>query len=90
MGFIQKLSGAAGRMSRMLRLTGAAKGLASLEEASFRSAQMRCLSCQDTEACEKFLAEAAPGSPPPAYCKNKELIERLSAISHVRAETPIA
>jgi len=79
MGLLAKLVGANQRMSRMFALTGADRQIASIGEAEIRSAQARCASCTDTDACERFLETSGPFAVRPAYCRNRALIDRLTA-----------
>ena len=42
-----------------------------------RRAANRCMSCTETEACEKWLAEHNKADEAPSYCRNHDMFERL-------------
>jgi len=79
MGIFMKIARSRQRLSRMFGLTGAAEQLAFCDEAEVMAAEARCMSCEEPEACERFLASGAKHGAAPAYCRNREMIERLTA-----------
>ncbi len=45
-----------------------------------RSSVLRCMQCEQTEQCEHWLDDSGPGANPrPTECRNKPLLDRLSA-----------
>jgi len=77
MGIFDTLSRRLGLMDRMSDKLGVETG--AMPPAVYRSAVLRCATCGQADACKGWLdrhdtAEAAPG-----YCRNKDLLEGLSA-----------
>jgi hypothetical protein len=79
MGIFSKIMRSRERMSRMFAQTGAAEKFALCDEAVVLAAQGRCLSCEEPVACEQFLETGGRHRSPPSYCRNREMIERLTA-----------
>jgi hypothetical protein len=79
MGFFRRIEEHGTLMSRMMRRTGADVG--NIEgkggESALRSAIFRCIACTSADSCRDWLADAEPGSPPPAFCRNAELFRSL-------------
>jgi hypothetical protein len=40
---------------------------------------LSCTACSNPTACAKWLDEAAEGSAPPAYCRNRDILLDLAA-----------
>lgn len=40
---------------------------------------LSCTSCADPTSCAKWLEQAADGSAPPAYCRNRDILLDLAA-----------
>lgn len=80
MGLFRRIEEHGTLMSRMMRRTGA--NVAQIEgyggESALRNAITRCIACTNEEACRSWLAEAEPGSTPPAFCRNAELFKNLA------------
>ncbi|GIL02872.1 MAG: hypothetical protein BroJett030_27710 [Alphaproteobacteria bacterium] len=68
-------------MSAMFARTGALSGERAIGEVEMelKNAIWRCTACAYTDACRDWLEDASQGSPPPAFCPNAGLIERLRA-----------
>ena len=79
MGFFNRVAHHLDLMGAMFQRTGALKEgtIADDSEHELRQAMFRCTACDSVEACEHWLAEGHESEPPPAFCKNAALIDRM-------------
>ena len=74
---------------KMLKVTGVklkTKRVPKDVEDMIRDSIFACNDCTSEDACRHWLDTAPEGEPPPAFCPNKETLEKLKARS-VEGET---
>ena len=49
-----------------------------LSAADYRTAVIRCTTCEGAEECAHWMESHAGAEEAPAYCRNRDLLERLS------------
>lgn len=72
----------AGLMEAMAETVGSDLGDAiadhRLSASDYRTAVMRCTTCEASEECPHWAESHAGAEATPAYCRNRDLLERLS------------
>jgi len=72
----------AGLMEQMAETVGAdlheAVAEHRLSAADYRTAVIRCTTCEGAEECAQWMESHAGAEAAPAYCRNGDLLERLS------------
>ena len=69
-------------MERMAETVGADLGDAvakhRLSASDYRTAVIRCTTCDASDECRHWMDSQAHAEGAPAYCRNRDLLERLS------------
>jgi hypothetical protein len=74
-------------MIRKLGLTGKMRRLPDSDKVMLNAAH-RCLTCEGPDACQEWLARENSPQSAPAYCRNRDLFERV--IAGVEADTRVS
>lgn len=81
MGWMGKVARHADLVSEMAQTVGADIGGAMeegrLDPARYRSAVMRCTTCEAAEECPGWMASHPGAAAAPGYCKNRDLMAAL-------------
>jgi hypothetical protein len=79
---VKKVAHHAGLMEQMADTVGAdlreAVADHRLSAADYRTAVIRCTTCEAAEECPSWMDSHAGAEVAPAYCRNRDLLERLS------------
>ncbi|MAY63801.1 MAG: hypothetical protein CML29_16485 [Rhizobiales bacterium] len=74
-------------MIRKLGLTGKMRRLPDTEQV-MENAAKRCLTCEGPDQCQEWLARENSPQHAPAYCRNRDLFERV--IAGIEADTRVS
>ncbi len=86
----QRVIWRAGLMEAMIRklgLTGKMRRLPDSEQV-MQNAGRRCLTCDGPDACQEWLARENSRQSAPAYCRNRDLFERV--IAEIESDTRVS